>query len=180
MEPIGNEKLYEEIGRTWRHFASWREKAFAGYLTVLAALAVGFAHCANFPERVGIFAGALLTAVVFWILDFRNLLLMNACQHAARPIESDKGCYSELIRVRYKRKSPLTHGFAINLVVTPVCAASISGLCICVVNLSNTGETIWPHWALILGAVLLPTIFTLFYKLADKESLQGRGPVPII
>ena len=33
------EKLYEQLGHTWRHFASWREKVLAGYLTVLAGLA---------------------------------------------------------------------------------------------------------------------------------------------
>lgn len=150
--PIEDEKLYEEIGRAWRHFASWREKAFGGYLTVLAALAVGFYQNRSLPVRTVIFAGALLVSAVFWILDVRNLQLMNACQLAANRLECNKGCYAGLNRVRFERKRSPSHGLAINLLVDGVGAVGVAGLCTCFMRWYSEGAIPWPMWQpLVLG-----------------------------
>jgi len=171
--PIEDEKLYEEIGRTWRHFASWREKAFAGYLTALAALAIGFSHNRSLPVRAGVFAGAILVSTVFWIIDFRNLQLMHACQRAAGPLEREKGWYAELNRVR-DRKSFLTHGLAINLLVVGVGVASVLGISICIFRWWSDGSMVWPSWPflvlLVVGVGVLAICVHLHLKeLAEKE-----------
>jgi hypothetical protein len=48
--------LYSEVGQMWRYFATWREKIVAGYLTVIAGIAVAFAHIdkSQQSDRVGV------------------------------------------------------------------------------------------------------------------------------
>ena len=96
---IDDTKLYEEAGQAWRHFASWREKTFAGYLTVLAALAIGFTQQPVAPKRILILGGAILVSAVFWVLESRSRELINACQLAADRLEQARGCYADLNRL---------------------------------------------------------------------------------
>ena len=98
------EKLYNEAGQNWRHFASWREKSFAGYLTVLTALGIGFSQNTSVAVRGAILAGAIIVSVAFWILDFRNGQCLNACQVAAASLEDSKGVYSALNNLRFATK----------------------------------------------------------------------------
>jgi hypothetical protein len=175
--PINDDKLYEEIGRTWRHFGSWREKAFAGYLTVLAALAVGFSHNTGLLVRAGIFAGAILVSAVFWILDLRNLQLMNACQLAAGPLECEKGCYAELNRVRFYRRTSPTHGLAVNLLVDGVGTAGVGGLCTCFIRWWSGGLILWPSWQPLIGgmAALVIWVHIRLKKLAERERAEDEA-----
>jgi hypothetical protein len=132
------EKLYDELGQTWRHFASWREKSFAGYLTVLTTLGIGFSQNANFAVRGAILAGGIVVSIAFWILDFRNHQCLNACQVAAASLEDSKGVYSALNNLRFATKRTwFTYGLAIDLLVSGVIGASFAGMLVYVVRLAK-------------------------------------------
>lgn len=126
--PIDDARLYDEAGHAWRHFASWREKTFAGYLTALAALAFAFIQNSSVPLRTAILAATILVSAVFWILENRSRELITACQLAADRLEAGKGCYAELDQIGFERKSRLTYGGAVGVLVSGVLALSLAGL----------------------------------------------------
>lgn len=104
-----DDKLYEEAGRAWRHYVAWREKIIAGYLTVVAALAVAFARSPGTSPRVGIAAAGVIVSLVFWILDFRNRAIVGACQDVAAALENERGVYWALDqRIRSQEKKEKT------------------------------------------------------------------------
>jgi hypothetical protein len=120
--------LYEHYGHVWKHFVSWREKIFAGYITALAAFAIGF-HYNNGPEaRSGIFSAIVLVSVVFRILDLRCAELVNKCQDMARGLEDPKkgGAYTALSNA--SGNSLVGFGHAKNLLVGGVIGAAGAGL----------------------------------------------------
>lgn len=125
--------LYKELGCTWRHFAVWREKIFAGYLAVLAGLAVGFSHETGNLVRLACLAGAILASVVFWILDFRNSQLLNSCQVAAAALEAQRGgvgAYTALhgLRQEEKNRLKLTYGLGVDLLFCGVVVGASGGM----------------------------------------------------
>jgi len=122
-------KIYQELALTWRHFASWREKVFAGYLGVLAALAVGFIRSPSPVLRLVIFAAEILLSLVFWLLDVRNSQLINACQLAAARLEGSTDGSAALNMTRFRgSKWWASYAFAIDFLVTGVIGASAGGL----------------------------------------------------
>jgi len=143
----------------------------------LAALAIGFSQNRSLLVRAGIFAGAILVSVVFWILDLRNLQLINACQLAAGPLECQKGCYAELNRVRFNRKRSPTHGLAINLLVDGVGAAGVCGLCTCFIRWWSGGLILWPSWPfLVVGVgVLVIWVHIRLKKVAERERAEDEA-----
>lgn len=63
---INDEKLYDELGRVWQQYVLWREKIFAGYLSVLAALGYALSKVEGHPGRAAaVFALADVVSVVF-------------------------------------------------------------------------------------------------------------------
>ena len=48
--------IFEQLRETWLRFAAWRERIFAGYLTVLAALGYAFSKNPSIPIRSAAFA----------------------------------------------------------------------------------------------------------------------------
>lgn len=167
--PINDEKLYEEIGQAWRHFASWREKIFAGYLTTVAALAVGYFQNASVFLRAAIFAGGVLVSVVFWMLEFRNVQLINACQMAADRLEHGKGCYAELNRLRFDRKTFLTYSAAISLLAIAISAYCFGGFCLYVVRSWQSGTIVWPLFA----AGIFGLAVSIFLKRLLDQRMSG-------
>lgn len=132
--------LCSELGQTWRHFAGWREKIIAGYLTIVAAIATAF-HLSP-ADHVVVLSAAIVVSTVFWIFDFRNRILLGMCQRVGKSIEMlcrpsakdcERGCYSALNHVRYPAKSnwhvdSLTHGLAVDILVSAIIAGACSGL----------------------------------------------------
>ncbi len=167
--PVDDAKLYDEAGQAWRHFASWREKTFAGYLTALAALAIGFTQHTGAPVRTVLFAGAILVSAVFWILENRSRELINACQLAADRLEQARGCYAELNRVGFDRNSRVTYGFAIGLLVAGVGAASCAGLCVYGIRWWRASLSAWPVWLGVGACALFILLAWLFKLIAEKE-----------
>src|SRR5712691_7966000 len=168
-------KLYEEAAQAWRHFASWREKTFAGYLTALAALAIGFMQQTGAPVRTLIFAGGFLVSAVFWILENRSRELINACQLAADRLEQGRGCYAELNRVRFDREGWVTYGFAVGLFAGAVGAVSVGGVCLYAARWWLGNAHAWPMWPPIVTAMLVPTLPVLLRRLADKERANSSS-----
>ena len=131
---IDPNKLYEEIGKAWQYFDSWREKIFAGYLSVLAALAFGLSKSASIHVRAVLFAFGILVSVgVFRTLDFRTTELINLCQAAGDNLAGPKGLHRALSGLRFAttkswKKSWLSYGTAISLLVASVIATSFVGL----------------------------------------------------
>ncbi|MBI2871197.1 MAG: hypothetical protein HYY14_05740 [Candidatus Omnitrophica bacterium] len=161
-------KLYEELADIWRHFASWREKIFAGYVTVLAALGVAFSQNTSAPIRVAVFGGAALVSVVFWILDFRNSQLLNACQDAAALLEDQAGGYRALSSLRSdpNSKTWATYGLAIDLLVGAVIAAASAGM---VVYIGRSSKDQIGLLTLGLAVVAAALLVSLLQMLRTKQ-----------
>jgi hypothetical protein len=172
---IDDTKLYEEAGQGWRHFASWREKTFAGYLTALAALAIGFTQQPVAPMRILILGGAILVSAVFWILESRSRELINACQLAADRLEQARGCYADLNRLRFHRDTWVTYGFAVGLFVGVVSAASVGGMCLYAVRWWLGNPNAWPVWPAVAAAILLPLFPLLLKRIAEKERAKSTA-----
>jgi hypothetical protein len=104
MADLSVDERYREIGENYRYFLAWRERLFAGYLAVLAALALAFvsagqlpqAGAATLPMRVVMPLIAILISWIFWMLEFRNRDLFHCCQNAGRLVEKGAGIYSDL------------------------------------------------------------------------------------
>jgi len=172
---IDDTKLYEEAGQAWRHFASWREKTFAGYLTALAALAIGFAQQPRASIRLFIFAGAILVSAVFWILESRSRELINACQLAADRLEQARGCYADLNRLRFHRDTWVTYGFGVGLFVGAVSAASFGGMCLYAVRWWLGNPNAWPVWPAVVAAIQLPLSPLVLRRIAGKERAKSTA-----
>jgi hypothetical protein len=136
VDELGAKTIYEEAGRAWIHFVTWRERIFAGYLTVLAALGVAFHAEASPLMRLVVCGACILVSVVFWILDLRNRELIGACQAAAQLLEDGKGAYSALNSLRFDSTKRYTHGLAINLLVCSVVGGSVGAIVLYSVGLA--------------------------------------------
>jgi len=162
---MNEEKLYSEVGEAWRHLTSWREKIVAGYLTVLGALGAGFASQASPGYRSAVLSAAILISVVFWILDFRNRRLVGGCQDVGARLEDRKGCYAELQRLRAEQ-TPLTHGTAINLLVSGVVGAATGGLCLYASHVLNPTA--------LSGALAVVTFIIIFFSVDQLGRAQRK------
>jgi len=174
-------KIYQELAVTWRHFASWREKVFAGYLAVLAALSVAFMRSPSLVLRIAIFAAAILVSLVFWLLDVRNSQLIHACQLAAARFEGLTGGFAAALNTTRFGGSKwwATYGFAIDLLVTGVIGASAGGLYyICFSRLSGGSIGLVTP---VIGAVTFLFFMLVFQRKrntdwsADKANSEAKN-----
>src|SRR5579863_3753418 len=93
---ISEDKRYDELGQAWRQFVSWRDKIFAGYMTVLATLGYGVLQNHSFRIRAAIFGFSLAISVVFRILDYRTTDLIDLCQVTGQKIAGTTDLYGEM------------------------------------------------------------------------------------
>ena len=178
-------KLYEELAHIWQHFASWREKIFAGYVTVLAALGVAFSQNTSARIHVAVFAGAALVSIVFWILDFRNSQLLNACQNAAALLENPGGGYRALSSLRSdpNSKTWATYGLAIDLLAGSVITAASAGMAVYIGRSSKDQIGLLTLGLAVVGAALLVSLLqSLRTKQWSKEVARFKqataSPLP--
>lgn len=178
VPPEDGAKLYEEAGQAWRHFASWREKTFAGYLTALAALAIGFTQHTSAPARFFILGGATLVSFVFWVFEYRSNELINACQLAADRLEGGKGCYAELNRRHGEGAGYLTYGFAVGALVSGVVAAALAGSYVYgVAWYQGKASSTWPSWLpLLAGGLFVALTWILRWVAKRSAALLGKSP----
>ncbi len=93
-----NKVAYENACQLHRYFLSWRHQLFAGYLAVLAALAIAFNWAYKNPLDynsrlwlvIVIVIGVFLT-IIFWLLEIRTRQLYRGCQNIARNLEIKMG-----------------------------------------------------------------------------------------
>lgn len=118
-----------QLVATWQHFASWKEKIFAGYLVVLGGLGISFFGTASQAWRILILGAAVVVSVVFWLLDYRTGQLLNACQVAASQQNQDRSVFAALNETRFTKSTRWTsYGFAIDLLVGAVTATSLAAV----------------------------------------------------
>ena len=93
------EKLYEEVGQSYRFFLRWRHAAFAGQCIVL--FAVG-SLCGTFLEKAKEIAWAVPLVAspigfLLWIIDVRTRDLYHATITAGKSLEDgEKGFFTVL------------------------------------------------------------------------------------
>ncbi|MCB2156094.1 hypothetical protein KQI84_14550 [bacterium] len=170
---IEDSELYQETGKTWRYFGSWRDKSFAGYLTALAGVALAYSRYDAAPIRTGLFAAVIVISIVFWAFEHRSRMLMNACQLAADKIENGRGCYNRLNKTRYSGGFLLTYGMGVNLLVALIISMAVLGL-----------VAYWPVWCgadpwkCLLATAVLPlmvfSLVTLMHRGLHKPHEEQR------
>jgi hypothetical protein len=116
--------LYEEVGQNYRKFLDWREKIVGGYVAVLGGLGIGFhasdGHC-GFQSVL--LCAAILSSGAFWVLNTRNSRFISTCVAAGKRHEpAGNGVYNSLGGLTHTTR--LTHGLAVNLLVSGVIAGS--------------------------------------------------------
>jgi hypothetical protein len=177
--------LYEELGRTWQHFVSWREKIFAGYLAVQAALGVAYSHSqdSHYSDDVSIVIlfGAVLFSIVFWILDVRTNQLVNACQHRAASLEEDhQGAYHAIKSVG---GSCLTYSLAVDVLVSSVASLATAYIVPCLVTSQNSRMSrgsayLVTGWHLGCLVVVLILLLQLVRRTRPYEERKKTGAPP--
>ncbi len=125
---IDDQDRYEQLGKAWRHVVSWRDKLFAGYLTVLGALGYVILQDATAVRRLALFGAGVMLSAIFWIFEFRTRNIVNACQATAASLEADRGLYTTMIRLRKKSKRWQTYGFGMSLLTAGAIGICLAGL----------------------------------------------------
>lgn len=121
------EAVYEEVGQNYRKFLDWREKIVGGYVAVIGGLGFGYSRAdAALGFKAVLLFSAILTSFAFWVLNMRNSKFIVTCVRAGQELEGGKGVYSCMGTLTHT--SRLTHGLAVNLLVSSVIAGSLFGL----------------------------------------------------
>lgn len=113
-----NERLYEEVGSTYRFFLGWRHAAFGGNLVVIyGAASLTFTALEKAPTVAWVVpALAAPIGILLWIIDVRTRKLYHAVMRAGKELErEEKALFSQLCCERLpEKKSPvgqmLLHG----------------------------------------------------------------------
>ena len=148
-----HEAAYAEAGQNYRKFLDWREKIIGGYVAVIAGLGLGYSRVdVSSGFKAILLSSAILTSLAFWLLNMRNSKFIVTCLRAGQKLEEGKGVYSEMGTLTHT--SRLTHGLAINLLVSFVIAGSVFGLW----NIKECwlqAEYLWPGLGCLLMAIAL-------------------------
>ncbi|MEE4263219.1 MAG: hypothetical protein V2I56_11050 [Desulfobacteraceae bacterium] len=94
---------YEEAGRNYRYFLSWRERLLAGYFALLAGLFFAFSWLIKEAPKLTWtpFAVGFILTLVMWALEYRNRDLYRVCQQTAKECESGlpkgMGMFTEML-----------------------------------------------------------------------------------
>lgn len=171
---LTSEVAYGEVGQNYRKFLDWREKIIGGYIAVVGALGYGYDRAGgNRRFQAALLVSALLTSLAFWILNMRNSRFIVTCVRAGQRLESGKGVYSEMGSLTHS--SRLTHGLAVNMLVSSVIAGSTFGLWITRDSWSLATH-LWPAIVCMAGFVLLVIAAEL---LGDPDSTNStRSKLP--
>ena len=147
--------VYAETGNNYRFFLAWRHALMAGYLAVLAAVAVAlWAVVENRPGIIPwIFVVAIVVTGVFWALEARNRDLYRACLDAGEQQESTAGIVGSFTKLNAKPTWP-TQSNAIDFLFVMVLLASAAALVFSAMRFGLGLETVLRPPAAI-GHVLL-------------------------
>jgi len=149
---IAEDRLYDELGRAWQYFATWREKIFAGYLSVLAVLAYAFSNKDGPSFHAAVFGFAILVSAVFRMLDYRTTDLVDLCQRAGESLAGSKGIHSEVERGRFGTKGRASYGLAVDTLVAGVAGTSAAGFISMLVRWHGNDVGGW-WWSIVAVAL---------------------------
>jgi hypothetical protein len=150
---------YEEVGQNYRKFLDWRERIVGGYVAIIGGLGVGYHQSEASPRFQSVLlCTATLTSFAFWLLNVRNSKFLSTCSIAGEKIESSGGVYSSMRSLAHR--SRLTHGLAINLLVSGVVAGSAFGLW--------TRRGCWWRSEYLCPLLVSIAVFALLVFLAEK------------
>jgi hypothetical protein len=101
--PITEKGLYEYVGSAVQYHLSWRERLLAGYVAVVAGLALTFSWMQSNHKSISFLVPLVASAmsIVFWLLDRRNREIFKNCIQAGADLESAaslKGVYTALAK----------------------------------------------------------------------------------
>jgi hypothetical protein len=110
MPKLAEQDLYAEAGQLLRHYLSWREKLLAGYVAIVAALALGVVKYDGFLKIVkpGLAAVGFLLTLIFWQLDRRNTELFDRCVDAGAALEDQSALVGPFTAIR-RKSNTFTH-----------------------------------------------------------------------
>ena len=171
-------KLYEELGQNYRYFLGWRERIFAGYVTILAGLGLGFAQSGRASFEIGVLVAAVLVSVVFLILDQRTRDLFCQCQLAAGELEKNAhitGVYTALEGLRRPIGSVGTHSFAVKLLVGGIVGGAVAGLLAKIPGWFTLQKHAIPIISGLVVWILLTAALEKWYGIAAKWPLNKAG-----
>lgn len=177
---IAEDKLYDELGKFWMYFASWREKLLAGYASVLAGLGLAFWKIGNPKIRAALFALTILVSVVFRIIDYRTNDLIIVCKNAGERLAGDpRGYYGLHNEGRFKTSGQASYGLAIDLLVSGVFGASAIAFIIYMRKWCGYPDVAW-WWSLIAAAACLAVFLPLRCRTKrlwseDKSAYASRA-----
>ncbi len=156
---LDSKTAYEEVGQSYRKFLDWRERIVGGYVAIIGGLGVGYhqsdAHCGF---QSALLCTAILTSLAFWILNMRNSKFIVTCVRAGQKLERGGGVYTSMGTLSHT--SRLTHGLAVNLLVSGVVAGSAFGLW--------TNRSCWWQLQYLCPFSVCVAVFALLLLLAEK------------
>lgn len=122
------DKTYEEVGQSYRKFLDWREKIVGGYVAIVGGLGIGYRQSDGHPGFQSVLlCAAVLASAAFWVLNIRNSRFLVKCVLAGQKLEGEEGgVYRSMGTLTHSNR--LTHGLAVNLLVSGVVAGSTFGL----------------------------------------------------
>lgn len=179
---------YDHVGQTFRYFLEWRHKIFAGYLAVLATLALAFAWTQPGPTKNGDIAPSptagqqlatralpfigIVISAVFWTLDFRNRDLFRVCQERGaileRSLPTKTGIYADLLALGDRPAvAGITQSVGIDLLVSAVITALAA----------QVTSILWsspPPRAILIGALVLFVVIFVSMKFLGGRAAAAR------
>ena len=173
---IDDQSRYQELGEAWRQVVAWREKLFAGYLTVLGAL--GYVVLQNSDElrRSVLCIAGILLSVMFQLLEIRTRNIANEYQYTGSLLEKPgSGCYTTMENARDQSTRWLTFGFPISLLTG-------FAIGICVVGLMRYLPPTLPkllapisiETSLLMGAITGFLVVVFFESLGGLQSRRDK------
>jgi hypothetical protein len=119
---------YEEAGRNYRYFLSWRERLLAGYLALLAGLSLAFSWLLEEAAELAWtpFAAGFFLTLVIWALEFRNRDLYRVCQQSAKACESHLPQGAGMFTKMGSQEPMVYHSTTFNILFSVVAVAMLA------------------------------------------------------
>jgi hypothetical protein len=118
-------EAYEEAGRNFRYFLSWRERLLAGYFALLAGLSFAFSWLFQEASQLSWipFAAGFILTLLIWALEYRNRDLYRVCQQSAKNCESGLPEGMGMFTSISSKKSFIYHSTTFNVLFSMVAIA---------------------------------------------------------
>ncbi|HCB01985.1 MAG TPA: hypothetical protein DEP19_06345 [Anaerolineae bacterium] len=123
------QEIYEEVGRTYRYFLSWRHALLGGYLIGIYTLFSHYFENNDMNIQRNLLICLFVITIVFWMIEYRIRELYRACTNSGAKIETDNKFSSIGIYVKLDSKDMrgriISHSNAFNILFLSVLLAVI-------------------------------------------------------